>query len=170
MIQISLTTREMEEGDLDAVAAIEAQTNPRPWPRSLFAGELDLPVSSRHWLVAQSTGAVAGTSTEQIDADRVLGFGGMMYAPDAAHLMLVAVDPAFGRHGIGGRLCTDLFDEAWARRAEAITLEVRASNQPAIALYEKLAMTAEGRRPGYYPDGEDALIFWLRRDAEGSRR
>ena len=116
MIRVRVETSEMEEADLDAVAAIEAATNPRPWSRSLFAGELDLSPSSRRWLVARQAGGADGTTAERIDADRVLGFGGMMYAPDAAHLMLVAVDPSFVRFGIGAQLCWELFEDAWARR------------------------------------------------------
>ena len=48
------------------------------------------------------------------------------------------------------------------REAEDATLEVRVSNERAIALYRKLHMTADGKRARYYPDGEDAMIFSLR--------
>ncbi len=143
--------RELAETDLDAVASLEARINPQPWSRQLFAEELSLPPGNRHWLVAVDLGPLT----------RLVGFGGVMYAPDAAHLMLVGVEPDLTRRGIAARLCASLFLEARARGAEGVTLEVRRSNRAAIALYVKLGMTSVGCRPGYYPDGEDAEIFWL---------
>lgn len=147
-----LVVRDLTEGDLDAIASIEARVNPQPWSRSLLAHELTLPPAACHWLVA-----VDGAEP----AAGVVGFGGMMYAPDAAHLMLLAVDPEFTRRGIGLSLCVELFREARSRGATDITLEVRASNAAALALYERLGMVAVATRPGYYPDGEDAVILWL---------
>ncbi|MDH3679205.1 MAG: ribosomal protein S18-alanine N-acetyltransferase [Acidimicrobiia bacterium] len=148
----SLLIRELADGDLDAVADIEARTNPQPWSRPLLAQELALPPATRHWLVATRSQEAPGG---------IVGFGGMMYAPDATHLMLLAVDPAFTRRGVGMRLCAELFLEARSRGATNITLEVRASNAAAISLYEQLGMVAVATRPAYYPDSEDATIFWL---------
>lgn len=152
----TVTIRPLEPHDLDAVAAIEAVANPRPWPRQLFEGELALPANSRHWLVADAVNGSARSNPAG-----VIGFGGIMLAADTAHLMNLGVDPAHTRAGIGQRLCVELIAEARRRGAVDLTLEVRASNQPAIALYEKLDMVAAGRRPGYYPDGEDAVIYWI---------
>jgi ribosomal-protein-alanine N-acetyltransferase len=139
--------RELAATDIDRVAAIEAVTNPSPWPRSLFAGELDLASSVRHWVVA-----VAG--------DAIVGFGGLSFVLDTAHLLNLGVDPAFRRRGIGRCLCLELLAEARRRGVTGLTLEVREGNHAAIALYRALGMTASGTRPGYYPDGENAMIFW----------
>ena len=143
-----VTLRELEWDDLDAVAAIEAGLNPQPWSRQLFEGELALPQNCSHWLVATDSGTV-------------VGFGGIMFATETAHIMNLGVSRAHARNGIGQRLCVELFREARRRGATELTLEVRSPNSPAINLYEKFNMTQTGVRPGYYPDGEDALILWL---------
>ena len=85
-----------------------------------------------------------------------------MLSASTAHLLNVAVASSHHRRGIGLRICVALFLAAVAKGAEEATLEVRVSNDRAIALYRKLHMTATGQRPRYYPDGEDAMIFWLR--------
>ncbi|MEM8925072.1 MAG: ribosomal protein S18-alanine N-acetyltransferase [Actinomycetota bacterium] len=147
---MTIALREMDRADVAAVTALEATANPAPWSFQLFEGELALPSTARQWLVA-------------IDADgAVVGFGGMMYAASTAHLMNLGVSDDHRRRGIGLRLCLALFAEARARGAEELTLEVRVSNERAAALYEKLRMTSVGVRPGYYSNGEDASIYWIR--------
>jgi len=57
----------------------------------------------------------------------------------------------------------DLIAYAKAQGIQALTLEVRVSNTPAISLYEGKGFKVEGRRRKYYSDNnEDALIMWLR--------
>ncbi len=145
---MTIELREMTRRHLAPVARLEAEANPSPWSLTLFEGELALPPSSRQWLVA-------------VDGDRVVGFGGMMYAASTAHLMNLGVADDRRREGIGLRLCVSLFREARHRGAVDLTLEVRSSNTRARVLYQKLAMTSAGRRPRYYPDGEDAEIYWI---------
>lgn len=140
--------RELRRRDLRAVTAIEADRNRDPWSRTLFAGELDRPGDDRHWLVAS-----AGVT--------VVGFGGVMYAAGEAHMLNLAVAGAWSGRGIGRRLCEALLAEAAHRAATGFTLEVRASNTAAQALYASLGFDSAGVRPGYYPDGEDAVIMWL---------
>ncbi len=140
--------RELRRRDLRAVTAIEADRNRDPWSRTLFAGELDRPGDDRHWLVAS-----AGVT--------VVGFGGVMYGAGEAHMLNLAVARAWSGRGIGRRLCEALLTEAAHRAATGFTLEVRASNTGAQALYTSLGFDSAGVRPGYYPDGEDAVIMWL---------
>jgi ribosomal-protein-alanine N-acetyltransferase len=76
------------------------------------------------------------------------------------HLMNVAVAPERRRAGVAGRLISQLVEEA--RGELPFTLEVRVSNRPAIAMYERFGFRSAGVRPRYYHDnGEDALIMWL---------
>jgi ribosomal-protein-alanine N-acetyltransferase len=77
------------------------------------------------------------------------------------HINTVAVDPAERRHGHATALLAHVFQEAASRGVTRATLEVRASNEAAIGLYERLGFRVTARRPGYYtnPD-EDALILW----------
>lgn len=145
-----LVFRELAEADLDAVAALEAKVSDQPWSRQLFADELRVHHAERHWLVAE----------QRSPEPTILGFGGMMYALEDAHLMNVAVEPDRHRRGVGRRLVANLVLEAIDRGARNLTLEVRVSNTPAIALYRRFRMAPVGSRPGYYADGEDALILW----------
>lgn len=137
----------MTEDDLDAMEAIEAAVSEEPWTRSLFAGELELHPAERHWLVA-------------VGPAGLVGFGGMRYVVEDAHLMNVAVAPESARLGIGKRLVVALTLEAIDRGAKNLTLEVRVDNEPAKALYFGLKMAPVGLRPGYYRGGRDALVLW----------
>ena len=74
--------------------------------------------------------------------------------------MNVAVSPAYRRQGIGESLMVALMEALKERGIESLTLEVRASNEGAIALYDRLGFQQVGRRPNYYTDPrEDALIM-----------
>lgn len=139
--------RPLSMGDINAVAAIEARVSPDPWSAKLFAGELDVHQASRHWLVAEDSEA------------QIVGFGGTMFVAGEAHVMNIAVSPDHARKGIARRLLARLITEAIERGSEALTLEVRVSNEPAIALYRQFKLAPVGARPRYYPDGENALIL-----------
>jgi ribosomal-protein-alanine N-acetyltransferase len=133
---------------VDDVARIESELNPVPWSRQLFADELSLVESSRHWLVALLDG-------------EVVGFAGSMFVEVDAHLMNLAVDPRHQRQGIGRKLMTQMMLDVRRGGFENMTLEVRPDNEPAIALYREFAMVPAGSRKDYYPDGQDALIMWV---------
>jgi ribosomal-protein-alanine N-acetyltransferase len=80
--------------------------------------------------------------------------------------MNVAVDPRLRRQGIASSLMDHLFDTA-DRPHEQYTLEVRESNDGAIALYERFGFRGAGHRRAYYHDNrEDALIMWRTAPAE----
>jgi ribosomal-protein-alanine N-acetyltransferase len=73
--------------------------------------------------------------------------------------MNIAVDPARRRRGIARTMLEQMIERAGTDRE--YTLEVRTSNAPAIALYERLGFRSAGTRPRYYRDnGEDAVIMW----------
>src|SRR5215208_2558978 len=91
----------------------------------------------------------------------IIGFAGMWLAFDEAHVTTIGVDPTHRGHGFGELLLLCMFDEAIARRANWLTLEVRITNAAAQALYRKYGFTAHGTRKRYYSDNnEDALIMW----------
>ncbi|NJM74850.1 MAG: ribosomal protein S18-alanine N-acetyltransferase [Acaryochloridaceae cyanobacterium RU_4_10] len=80
---------------------------------------------------------------------------------DEVHIIFLAVHPNYRQRGLGLAMVLGLLEQAVGRGANYATLEVKASNQAAIALYEKLGFTIAGRRPHYYEDtGEDALVMW----------
>jgi N6-L-threonylcarbamoyladenine synthase len=138
--------RAMSESDIRQVAAIEAATFPDPWSPAAFAEELESP--ARSYIVAEEDG-------------EVVGYAGVMRVDDEAHLMNIAVRKDKHGGGIGRRLLVEAMAHAEALGATRITLEVRASNERAIALYEAFGLTSVGERPGYYTDsGEAAVIMW----------
>ncbi|NJN57619.1 MAG: ribosomal protein S18-alanine N-acetyltransferase [Leptolyngbyaceae cyanobacterium SL_5_9] len=91
----------------------------------------------------------------------LLGIGCLWAILEEAHITILAVHPDYQRQGLGQILLWALLRSAWQRGLEWATLEVRASNRAAIALYQKFGFSEVGRRRRYYQDsGEDALILW----------
>jgi ribosomal-protein-alanine N-acetyltransferase len=139
----------MRRRHLRAVLRIEQQVYPRPWTAALFQSELALR-ETRAYVVARV-------------GHQVVGYGGLMMTLDDGHITTIAVDPAWQRLRIGTRLLVALTREGLARKATALTLEVRLSNVGAQSLYRRFGFEAVGVRRGYYQDtGEDALIMWAR--------
>jgi len=141
-----LRLRAMTAADIDAVLAIEHVSFAVPWTRGIFEDELTRE-NDRAWLLAEEGGVC-------------VGYAGIMLAPDAAHVMNVAVAPAARRRGTARALLLALAEAAAARGASVLTLEVRTTNTPAVELYRRLGFEAAGVRPRYYDEtGEDALIL-----------
>jgi len=134
---------------LRAVMEIERQVYSHPWTHSLFLSELALP-ASRVYLVAR--------------VDRVVvGYTGMMLAPDEAHVTTIAVDPQWQRRGVASRLLAALMRAAVERGYAAMTLEVRRGARGPQALYRRFGFTSEGMRRSYYEHPvEDAVVMWAR--------
>jgi tRNA threonylcarbamoyl adenosine modification protein YeaZ/ribosomal-protein-alanine acetyltransferase len=89
---------------------------------------------------------------------------------DELHINSVAVDDALRRRGLADALLRAVMRDAYAAGARSATLEVRRSNEPALALYEKLGFRVEAVRREYYQDPrEDALVLWHRQLAEVAR-
>ena len=131
---------------IPAILEIEAKSNSAPWSERSFRGELTNPQSI--FLTAIAEG-------------RVVGYAGLWVVVDEGHITTVAVDPAFRRAGIGKRLTVEVLNKGKDQGIVCATLEVRASNEPAIRLYEDLGFFQAARRKGYYPDNrEDAIVMW----------
>lgn len=95
-------------------------------------------------------------------SSELLGMGCFWSILEEAHITILAVHPQYHRQGLGQVLLYSLLKTASDRGLERATLEVRASNQAAISLYQKFGFKTAGRRPRYYKDNdEDALILWL---------
>jgi ribosomal-protein-alanine N-acetyltransferase len=141
-------TRPMCFSDIDRLVPIELASFTVPWTRQMLEDELYN--GNAYYLVAEYRGQVAG-------------YAGMWKIIDEGHITNIAVDPAFRRLGLASLLLEDLIAYAKAQGIQALTLEVRVSNTPAISLYEGKGFKVEGRRRKYYSDNnEDALIMWLR--------
>lgn len=140
-----VSLRAMTLADVDAALELEQRVYRQAWSRQVFADELSQ--ASRHYLAAEVEGTLAG-------------YGGVMLVGEEAHITTVVVDPARRQGRIGTRLMLGLVDHALAGGAEALTLEVRVSNEAAQALYRRFGMAPVGVRKQYYRD-EDALIMWV---------
>ena len=135
----------MNEGHVKAVAELEKICFSDPWSENSVASELKNKLAL--WLVAEDEGKVAG-------------YIGSQTCGDESDVMNVAVHPDFRRRGIAEALVSALVEELKAIESRCLTLEVRASNAPAISLYEKLGFGEIGRRKNYYRNPrEDALIM-----------
>ena len=144
-LALRLTVRRLAYSDLPAVLSVERRSFPTPWSLAMFVLELSKP-----------SGICLAASAD----DELLGYLVCSRYDQAWHLMNVAVAPKRRRAGVARRLIEQLIDEAGGELP--FTLEVRVSNHPAIAMYERLGFRSAGVRPRYYQDnGEDALIMWL---------
>ena len=98
-----------------------------------------------------------------MDAESAVGYVGMHHILDEGYITNVAVHPAYRRRGVATALLEQLEKYAESHDMSRITLEVRASNDKAIALYKKMGYKKEGVRPGFYDSPkEDALIYTLK--------
>lgn len=140
-----MTIEKMNAGQVAQIADLEKICFSDPWSENSIAFELENKLA--HWLVAQEGEMVAG----YIGSQTVMG---------ETDMMNVAVHPDFRRRGIAEALVKRLVEDLQAMESHCLTLEVRASNAPAIALYEKLGFSQIGRRKNYYRNPrEDALIL-----------
>ena len=145
----TISVTPMRRRHVRSIMTIENAVYPKPWTSSLFLSELALP-ASRVYVVAK-----AGRT--------VVGYAGIMLAPDEAHVTTIAVDPRWRRRHVATRLLLTLAREAIDRNYTALTLEVRLSARGAQDLYRRFGLTAEGGRKDYYSQPtEDAIIMWVR--------
>ena len=135
----------MNEAHVAEVAVLEALCFSDPWSEKSVASELTNPLSL--WLVA-------------LEGENVIGYVGSQTVMGWTDMMNVAVHPDHRRRGVGKALIEELIRQLQAQGSENLTLEVRASNENARALYALLGFAEVGRRKNYYRNPkEDALIL-----------
>ena len=135
----------MNESHVSAVAALEKICFSDPWSENSVASELNNKLSL--WLVC-------------VDENSVAGYIGSQTVMGETDMMNVAVHPDHRRKGIAECLVNELVEQLKALESHSLTLEVRASNMPAISLYGKQGFLEVGRRKNYYRNPkEDALIL-----------
>jgi ribosomal-protein-alanine N-acetyltransferase len=143
-----LTVEPMRRRHVGRVLEIERASYPKPWTMTVFHDELDqVGTGHRHYIVAR-----IGRS--------VVGYGGLMFVGDEAHVTNIAVHPDRRRGGIATRLLGDLARVAIERGCQAWTLEVRASSRGAQELYRQFGFAPAGIRARYYEGTEDAIVMW----------
>jgi len=147
--------RAMAVSDVGAVMAIEKVSFPTPWSAGTYRHEITRNEHGAYWVVSPR-GAVVRT------APSVLAYAGTWQLGDEVHVTTIAVHPNWRRRMLGEWTLLNLIAAVRRNGARLVTLEVRTSNAPAIALYRKLGFEEVGLRRGYYLDtGEDAYLMTL---------
>ena len=140
-----MTVAPMTERHLAALAQIEKACFHAPWSEAMLREELGKGI----FLVAERDG-------------QAVGYVGCQTVLDEGYITNVAVSPDFRRQGIGRLLIQTLTERARQAQLAFVTLEVRVSNAPAIALYTAAGYEPVGRRKNFYRDPtEDAILMTL---------
>jgi ribosomal-protein-alanine N-acetyltransferase len=138
----------MRRKHLKSIVHIEQQVYPQPWTTGLFLSEIALR-AVRDYSVALMN-------------EEVVGYAGLAYVDEEAHVTNIAVDPSFQGRSVATRLLLRCVEQCRQRGVTSMTLEVRVSNESAQALYRKFGFAPAGIRKSYYSSPtEDALIMWV---------
>lgn len=144
--------------DLDEICALEEQCFPEePWSRQMFEEELRNDMAL--FVVAEEQGT-DGNGGHCAEKDRVVGYIiAWVIAPVESQVGSIAVLPEYRRRGLGRQMLEILFAACRETGTRDTYLEVRVSNEPAIALYRSMGFENDGIRKRYYQDGEDAYTM-----------
>jgi ribosomal protein S18 acetylase RimI-like enzyme len=153
--------RPMREEDLDEVVLVAASLRHAPfWPRETYKAALDPDATPRRIALVTDGG----------QAGKVVGLAVASLIPPQAELETIAVDTRYQHCGLARGLFAELAGRLRLSGVTEVILEVRASNERALRLYQRLGFVETGHRPGYYVDppepAEDAVL--MRLGLEGS--
>ena len=142
----------VRQDDLEPILAIERCSFQCPWGRISFEGELSCQYGFSF--------AVKSVERDGDGIEQIIGYAFMRRICEELHVLKIAVAPICRGRGVATWILNRCFTTAARRGAASAHLEVRASNAPAVALYEKLGFKVVGRRPNYYAyANEDALMM-----------
>ena len=130
--------------DLPGIVSLEGRVYDQPWSEAIIRDELAQ--ANRAYLVVE-------------EGDGIVGFGGLMFVGEDAHITTLGIAPDERRRHLGSRLLLALVDRALDAGSHHLTLEVRESNEDAQQMYEQFGFAGVGKRHGYYR-GEDAVVMW----------
>ncbi len=137
----------LTEFHIEPIQVIEKEWNSSPWSEQSFRNELTNPQSVFRVMILNGN---------------VVGYGGIWNLIDECHVTTLAVSKETRRIGLGRKLIEHLLSQAKSAGMTCATLEVRASNEGAIKLYEALGFCRAAVRKKYYPDNqEDAIVMWF---------
>ncbi|MFE5293664.1 ribosomal protein S18-alanine N-acetyltransferase [Isoptericola sp. NPDC056618] len=156
----SCRLRPLASADFDRVLQLERVLfGAGAWTYGMLADELA--ALGRWYVVAEPAGPDA-VAVYGIGPKPVVGYAGLWFDGDVAQVMTIGVDPHYQRHGVGRALLEALVGRARKLKAEAVLLEVRVDNEPALALYERHGFERIGLRRRYYqPEDKDAFTMRL---------
>lgn len=162
-----LTVRDLRWPDLGEAIALEAELfGAEAWSADTWWQEL-AGRPRRDYLAA-----IAGPAAPSAGLPRagLAGYAGADHGGETSDVMTIAVAPWARGHGLGARLLAELESRALARGAAAMLLEVRADNEPALALYRGAGYDVVQTRRRYYQPGDvDALVMRKHLGQEGIR-
>lgn len=153
------------KNDENSVTLSKLQISPLTRARLEAVVELDRLCLGGMWTLAGYQRELDSPNSEilvlSVPNNAIVGIGCFWAILEEAHITLLAIHPDYQGQGLGQFLLYSLLRAAVQRQLERATLEVRASNQIALSLYEKFGFKEAGRRKKYYPGtDEDALILW----------
>ncbi len=162
--------RPMRAADIEAVAQLEQQVFPNPWPISAYVEELLFTPKAHYFVLErplpQTAPPLSLWGGHQVRLRRrweVIGMVGMRIETVGeerrAHITTLAVHPAWRRQGWGRRLLRRAMEAARPYAPRRIVLEVRTTNETAMALYRSERFTIARRLRRYYRDGGDAYLM-----------
>lgn len=152
--------RPLRASDFDRVLELERQLFGRgAWTYGMLAEEL---AGLGRWYVVATDRGEPGTGKTAAGPEPVVGYAGLWFDGDVTQVMTIGVDPAYQRRGVGRTLLQALVDRSRQLGAEAVLLEVRVDNDPALTLYERFGFERLGVRKRYYqPENKDAYTMRL---------
>jgi ribosomal-protein-alanine N-acetyltransferase len=167
----------MAPDDIPQIVEIERESFPSIWPQTAYRRELTNKIA-RYLILSEvdeeslpaperpppgflgTLRRIVGAEATGTSNERILGFIGVWLIIGEAHIVTVAVRERYRRMGIGERLLIAAIEIALEANEEAMTLEVRASNDAAQQLYLKYGFVRVGLRKRYYTDNqEDAVLM-----------
>ena len=156
-----LRLKPLTSADLQAVVALDQICLGGLWTLEGYQRELDSPNSQILVLSTpqrRENGDVLITEPQ----DKIIGIGCFWSILEEAHITILAVHPDYQGRGLGQFMLYSLLHDAVKWGLERATLEVRQSNQVALAIYQKFGFQIAGLRKKYYQDPqEDAMVLWL---------
>lgn len=145
--------RPMTEDDISQVAMLEKAVFSDPWSEKVY----------RETFAQPGVAYVVTVITDEFLSEHIIGAAGVRNICGVGEITNVMIADEYRRSGYGEHMLRTLLETGRQIGANDFTLEVRASNEPARKLYEKLGFISEGLRPGYYEHpAEDAVIMWKR--------
>ncbi len=138
----------MEKRHVRDVLEIENVVYPKPWTQRIFTEEIDLMRRGQRLYLVGKIGR------------QLVGYCGLLFIDDAAHVTNIAVDPSWQHRGIATEMLLELAWRAREASCAALTLEVRHTNSAAQALYRRFGFAPAGVRKRYYENTDDAIVMW----------